>query len=104
MDQIQVVWTPLAAEQLEDAIVYIADHRGPTYAERVRSKVLEAARRLSRLPESGQKELLLEHEEEVYRYLVVWSYKLIYRYNKPIKKVYIVRFFHTSQDPDRLIF
>lgn len=104
MDQIRVVWTPIAAEQFEDAIVYTANHRSPTYAERIRVKVLEATRRLSRLPESGAKEPLLEDEPEVYRYLVVWSYKLIYRYDKEARKILVVRFFHTSQNPDKLIF
>lgn len=104
MGQAQVVWTPIAAEQFEDAIVYTADHRGLTYAERIRSKVLDATRKLSQFPEMGAKEPLLTDSPEGYRYWVIWSYKIIYRLDKQANKIYIIRFYHTSQNPDRLIF
>lgn len=104
MDQAQVVWTPLAAEQFQYAIVDIADHRSPAYAQRIRKKVLEATQNLGRFPGMGQAEPLLADHPEGYRYWVVWSYKIIYYHNKEENKVRITRFFHTSQNPDKLIF
>lgn len=104
MDQAQVIWMPIAAEQFEYAIVYTADHRGPTYAERTRAKVLEATRKLSSFPKMGAAEPLLSDYPQNYRYWVVWSYKIIYRFDKEQNKIFIVRFFHTSQNPDKLIF
>ena len=104
MDQALVVWTPLAADQFHHAIVDIADYRSPAYAERIRTKVLEATRHLSRFPRMGQAEPLLADHPEGFRYWVVWSYKIIYYYDKEANKIYITRFFHTSQNPDKLIF
>ena len=48
----------------------------------------------------GQLEPLLEFKKFNYRYLVVWSYKIVYRESK--NRVIISRVFHTSQDPEKL--
>lgn len=102
MEQVKVVWAPIAAGQFEDAIIYVADQRGKVYAERARKKVFEATRNLSKFPQIGRREPSLEDLSVVYRYWVVWNHKLIYRYDELGNKIVIVRFFHTSQNPDRL--
>lgn len=43
---------------------------------------------------------LLEFKKYDYRYLVVWSYKIVYRVTK--QRITISRIFHTSQDPEKL--
>jgi toxin ParE1/3/4 len=48
----------------------------------------------------GQVEYFLSHKKSEYRYLVVWSYKVVYRISK--KGVTISRIFHTSQDPKKI--
>lgn len=96
----EVIWTKLAADQLERAVKYIQTEQGAFYAKLVLNKVIESVRILEEFPKSGQIELLLKHKKSEYRYLVTWSYKIIYRVGK--NKVVISRVFHTSQKPSKI--
>jgi len=51
-------------------------------------------------PQMGTVEPLLTHKKFHYRFLVVWSYKIIYRTTSD--KVIISRVFHTSRNPKKL--
>lgn len=75
----EVKWTKKATHQLERAIKYIKEEQGPTYAEIVLSKILCSTSLLSSYPRMGATEPLLEHKKHEYRYLVAWSYKIIYK-------------------------
>ena len=97
---VKIIWTKKAFNQLERAIKYIKEEQGRSYAEIVLTKILEKTQLLKKNPEIGQPEPLLKHKKNIYRYLIVWSYKIIYRGHK--KKVVISRIFHTSRNPDRL--
>ncbi|MCG3165318.1 MAG: hypothetical protein POELPBGB_01080 [Bacteroidia bacterium] len=96
----QVIWTKLATEQFERAVKYIQTEQGTFYATLVLNKIIEATRNLQQFPEIGPVEPLLQHKKSEYRYLVVWSYKIIYRLGK--NKVVISRVFHTSQKPTKI--
>lgn len=98
----QIIWTKLALSQLEKAVKYIAETNHPTYAKRVLDKTFKKVQKLQTHPYLGQKESLLDFKSLDYRYLLVWSHKIIYRVNKGGDKVYIVRFFHTSQNPSKM--
>src|SRR5688572_10773994 len=95
-----VVWTKKAFTQLERAVKYIKEESGTTYAEIVLDRVLSSARNLMNFPQMGQIEYFLSHKKSEYRYLLVWSYKIVYRVSKD--KVTIARIFHTSQDPKKI--
>lgn len=95
-----VIWTKKAFVQLERAIKYIKEEHGTSYAEIVLSKILSATRNLSHFPHMGQIEYFLSHKKSEYRYVLVWSYKIVYRISKD--NIIISRIFHTSQDPKRL--
>lgn len=97
---VKIVWSKRAFDQLERAIRYIKEEQGSNYAEIVLNKVLEKTRLLENSPAIGQIEPLLKHKKSEYRYLIVWSYKIIYRADK--NKVVISRIFHTSRNPRRL--
>jgi plasmid stabilization system protein ParE len=97
---VKVIWTKRAFSQLERAIKFIKEEQGSTYAEIVLNKILEKSRHLENFPQMGQFEPLLKHKKSEYRYLVVWSYKIIYRVEKD--RVVISRVFHTSRNPKRL--
>jgi toxin ParE1/3/4 len=96
----QVIWTKLATEQFERAVKYIQSEQGTYYASIVLNKILEAVKNLESYPEMGPVEPLLIHKKSEYRYLVVWSYKIIYRLGK--NKVVVSRVFHTSQKPTKI--
>ena len=96
----EVIWTKLAANQLERAVRYIQEEQGTFYAKLVLNKILDSVIRLETHPKIGQVEPLLKHKKSEYRYLVVWSYKIIYRIG--VGKVVVSRVFHTSQKPTKI--
>ena len=97
---VKVIWTKRAFSQLERAIKYIKEEQGVSYAHIVLTKTLEKTRLLEVTPKIGQSEPLLKHKKSEYRYIIVWSYKIIYRVEKD--KVVISRVFHTSRNPKKL--
>lgn len=96
----QVIWTKKASGQFERAVKYIFKEQGFYYADIVRVKILQTTALLERQPLIGAIEPLLTHKNYEYRFLLVWSYKIIYRTTK--EKVIISRVFHTSRNPKRL--
>lgn len=97
---VAVIWTKKAFSQLERAIKYIREEQGISYAEIVLNKVLGTARLLETTPKIGRVEPLLEHKKSEYRFVLVWSYKIIYRVTSD--RVIISRVFHTSRNPKKL--
>ena len=95
-----VIWTKKAFTQLERAVRYIREESGVSYAETVLNKILSTTRNLTDFPQMGQIEYFLSHKKSEYRYILVWSYKIVYRVNKD--KVTVSRVFHTSQDPKNI--
>jgi plasmid stabilization system protein ParE len=61
---------------------------------------MDSVANLETHPKMGQVEVLLKHKRNEYRYLVVWSYKIIYRVTT--SKVIVSRVFHTSQKPSKI--
>ena len=97
---VKVIWSRRATNQLERAVKYIREEQGISYAKIVVEKILSSTRNLESTPRIGQVEPLLEHKNSEYRYLVVWSYKVIYKVEKD--RVVVSRIFHTSQGPNKL--
>ncbi|MBS1554031.1 MAG: type II toxin-antitoxin system RelE/ParE family toxin [Bacteroidetes bacterium] len=98
----KVVWTARAFAQLEKAITYIKDERGQSYASIVLERILEVTAHLENQPRFGAVEPLLKHKKLQYRYLVAFSYKIIYRVDENNDKVVVSRVFHTSRNPKKL--
>ena len=97
---VKVIWTKRAFGQLERNIKYIKQEQGISYAETVLNKILSSTSQLEGTPKMGRVEPLLEHKQTEYRFLIVWSYKIIYRVAK--NQVVISRVFHTSRNPNKL--
>jgi toxin ParE1/3/4 len=97
---VKVVWTERALAQLERAIAYIKTERGVSYATIVLEKILEKTSALEMFPRRGQEEILLKHKKAEYRYLVAFSYKVIYKVLRD--RVVISRVFHAARDPKKL--
>jgi len=96
----EVIWTNKASGQLERSIKYILEEQGYSYAEIVLNQILAKTRELEKQPLRGRPEPRLQHMKSEYRYIVVWSYKIIYRVAN--EKIVISRVFHTSRDPRKL--
>ena len=97
---VEVIWSKTATEQLKRSVQFIKQDRGSYYAELVLSKILSAVNYLEDFPEIGTKEPLLKSKKMEYRFIIVWSYKIIYSKNKD--KIIISRVFHTSQKPTKM--
>jgi toxin ParE1/3/4 len=97
---VKIIWTKRAFGQLERAIKYIKEEQGVGYAEPVLHKILSHTKLLESNPRLGTVEPLLEHKKTEYRFLIVWSYKIIYRV--ATDKVVISRVFHMSRNPKKL--
>lgn len=96
-----VIWTKKAYEQLERAVKYIKEEQSTSYAEVVLNKILTSTRTLADFSQMGQIELFLSHKKSEYRYLLVWSYKVVYRVHG--NKITVSRIFHTSQNPKKML-
>ncbi len=97
---VEVIWSKTATEQLKRSVQFIQQERGLYYAELVLSKILSAVNYLEEFPKIGTKEPLLKSRKIEYRFIIVWSYKIIYSKNKD--KIIISRVFHTSQKPTKM--
>jgi len=97
---VKVVWTQTALNQLERIVKYVALERGTSSAKVVGHRIIERSEHLASFPKMGSIEQLLSHKKSEYRYLVVWSYKIIYRVSTD--RVVVSRVFHTSQNPKKL--
>jgi toxin ParE1/3/4 len=82
------------------AVHYIREEQGLYYAKIVHSKIIESISKLQVHPLMGTREPALLHKKSEYRFLVVWSYKIIYRVDQ--YKIVIARIFHTSRNPRKL--
>jgi len=97
---VEVVWTVRAKDQLKRNIRFISEEQGDYYARIVLDAILSDTAKLAFAPDIGTKEPLLAHKKSTYRFLVVWSFKIIYR--RSVKRVIISRVFHSSRSPDKL--
>jgi toxin ParE1/3/4 len=96
----KVVWTQTALKQLERIVKFIAEERSSLVARTVGERLIGKTEQLEKFPKMGTLEQLLVHKKSEYRFLVVWSYKIIYRVTK--SRITISRIFHTSQNSNRL--
>ena len=97
---VKVIWTKRALGQFERAIKYIKEEPGVYYAKIVVEKILVSTALLESSPKMGKVEPLLQHKKSEYRFIIVWSYKIIYRVASD--RVVISRVFHTSRNPNKL--
>lgn len=97
----KVIWSDFAIENLKDIFEYYSINANKKVAHVIRKQILDATQQLKENPESGQRELCLESLEQVYRYLVVSNYKIIYRFDD--NQIFINDVFDTRQDPNKMI-
>ncbi|QNL22244.1 type II toxin-antitoxin system RelE/ParE family toxin [Hyphobacterium sp. CCMP332] len=96
----EVIWTKKAFSQFEKEVKFVLEDRGISAAKIIKNKILQSSSLLEKNPEMGKKEPLLAHMKNEYRFIVVWSYKIIYRRDK--QYIIVSRVFHTSRNPNKL--
>ena len=96
----EIVWTNPAKKDLQDIYDYLAEFSEEA-AFRVITRILDKAEVLKDgFPDIGQREPLLLHKPDVYRYLVQGNYKIIYRVKG--NRVIVDMVFDARQNPDKL--
>ena len=97
--KLQVIWSEWAENQLDDIYAYYLLNAGEVVAKRIVLKILEETLYLSAYPFIGQKEPLLAHRNENYRYLICGNHKIIYFVEEKNDIVKIIDIFDTRQNP-----
>jgi toxin ParE1/3/4 len=72
----QISWSPEAVEDIEEIARYI-EKDSPSYAQAVIEQIIDASRQLNQLPLRGR--IVPELDDEAYRELFIYSYRLIFR-------------------------
>jgi len=91
-------WTQAARDDLKSIFDYICNVDCKRQARYVVTEVRNQARKVIIFPELFPKEP--KTNDNHIRFTVKWRYKIIFKIDK--STVYIVRIFHTSQNPDNL--
>jgi toxin ParE1/3/4 len=93
---VKLTWSPLANDQVDDAIAYIAAD-DPTAAVHWLEQLLERVASLSRFPDSGR--VVPELQRDDIRELIVDPYRVIYRRSADVVEIVSVR--HGARDFDQ---
>ncbi len=102
-NEITIKWTPFALSCLDDIHDYItSQEKSSKPANHLIEIIFDKVEQLAIFPESGQKEPLLLKKGQENRYLVAYSYKIIYQYLPSLGAIVITDVFHTSQYPIKI--
>lgn len=97
--KLPVRWDLNAKENLDRIYDFIALD-SLTAARYVKTELVKLAGSLNDFPEKFPKEELLSDMEENYRFVSLWSYKIIFEVASD--SIIIVAIFHTSQNPEKI--
>lgn len=98
--EIKILWSDAALVQLEEIFDYHKAKASSVVARKLVKSIVQKTLILELNPFVGVKEPLLSGRPFEYRYLVVKSYKIIYRYNDNIFRINMI--FDCRQNPVRL--
>ena len=98
--EIKILWSDSALAELEEIFDYHKTKASSSIARNLVKLIVQKAQTLESNPFVGVKEPLLSNRPFEYRYLVVKSYKIIYRFNDNLIRINTV--FDCRQNPDKL--
>ena len=96
----KVTWTLPAKYQLKEIFLYYKHKASPQVANKIKTSLFNATHALSKNPKMGNREELLKHKKEEYRYLVEGHYKVLYKIST--QTVFIIDVFDCRQNPKKL--
>lgn len=95
--------TPKAKKRQFEIILYSKEHFGINITLHFIEKIEHTISLLINNPYMGTIEPLLAHRKEGFRYIPIHPYKMIYYIDESDETIYIVTFFNTWQQPDKLL-
>ena len=98
--RLKVIWDDEAVKSLKSIYKYIKNQQSVEAAKRVRNEIASQAKTLNVFSEKFEREHNLEDEPGNYRYMVIWSYKIIYEVTS--EAIHILDVFHASRDPSKI--
>lgn len=96
----KTVWDKLAIRTLRRIVEYIQIDSEEA-AKKVYDTIVSQTRTLYLFPNKFAIEPHLSTKEKTYRFITVWSYKIIYRVGE--NDIRIVDVFHTRRNPDTML-
>jgi len=96
---VRVKWSPLADEQVDDAVAYIAQYNLTAALEWL-VRVLDQVKPLSRFPDSGR--VVPELQRDDIRELIVSPYRVMYRRSDTLVEIAAVRHEARESDPEEI--
>ncbi|MBL7790789.1 MAG: type II toxin-antitoxin system RelE/ParE family toxin [Saprospiraceae bacterium] len=100
--QYYVVVSMLAFQRLKEISDYLKTNVSAETARKVRNELLNTAKELEFHPEKHPLLPGTVDKDHPYRYAKKWSYKIIFRIIEPKDEVWVLDFFHTKQNPEKL--
>jgi toxin ParE1/3/4 len=97
----KVLWTKFAINELEKEFEYYKEEASLKIARKIKKQAIERVKILKDQPFCGQIEERLIKLGENHRHLVEGNYKIIYKVIECT--AYITDFFHTKQNPRKLL-
>jgi len=94
----KIVWTKEALEETKTIYEYYKSNISVYVAKRIKEKILSSTKNLHKYPNQGQIEELLNHKDDIFRYLIVDNYKIIYKISEKI--IYIIKIFDCRRNPE----
>ena len=99
---LEVYWTRLAENKLDDIFIYYETTVNNSIAKKLVTGIIDKTIGIENNPYIGQKELLLEKYEQKFRYLAYKNYKIIYWINLEKGRIEIANVFDTRQNPSKM--
>ncbi len=100
MDKIKIIWSDFSLERIE-IIATDLEKVSPTAAQNVVTAIFDRPEQLKTQPFSGTPEPYLKELDLGHRFLLTYSYKVIYRMIDE-NTVYITDVFPTKKDPKKI--
>ncbi len=101
MKTYQVILSGRANRSFKRISRYIIQHDSEEKALHVEAGLLEAIEKLTTFPHSHPI-LQVSKKNITYRYLLQWSYKIIFTIREDKDDVVVIELFHSKQDPEKL--
>ena len=96
----KLIWTLPAKYRLKEIFLHYKHNASPRVAKKIVRDLFHTTRPLSAYPKMGNKEELLKHKKEEYRYLVEGNFKIIYKIDEDIL---IIDVFDCRQNPKKML-
>ena len=96
---LNIFWLQFSEDKLKDIHSYYRLKAGKRTAKKMILGIINTTIDLDKNPLIGQKEELLSHRKEEFRYLIFKHYKIIYWVNNRLNRIEIANIFDTRQEP-----